>query len=83
MAVVVVGAVVTVGDSEEAMVVVIVRHQLLLQFKTNPSSRRLVGSEAHLLPENILCCLKTQYQPCCVKFELSLSADYCATANQT
>lgn len=46
MAVVVAGAVVTVGASEGDMVGVIVLHQLLLQSKTNPSSRRLVGSEA-------------------------------------
>jgi hypothetical protein len=43
--VVVAGAVETVEGSEGDMVGVIVLHQLLLQFKTNPSSLRLVGSE--------------------------------------
>jgi hypothetical protein len=48
---VVAGAVVTVA-SEGDMVGVIVLHQLLLRFKTNPNSHRLVGSETHLLPES-------------------------------
>jgi hypothetical protein len=39
------GAVETVEVSEGDMVGVIMPHQLLLQFKTNPSSLRLVGSE--------------------------------------
>ena len=43
--VVVAGAVETAEGSEGDMVGVIALHQLLLQFKTNPNSLRLVGSE--------------------------------------
>lgn len=46
MAVVVAGVVVTVGASEVDMVGAIALHQLLLQSKTSPSSRRSVRSEA-------------------------------------
>ena len=60
---VVAGVVVTVVASERDMVGVTVLHQLLLQFKINPNSRRLVGSETHLLPENRICCQKTHL--CC------------------
>ena len=59
---VVVGVVVTVVASEQDMVGVTVLHQLLLQFKINPNSRHLVGSEKHL-PENRICCQKTHL--CC------------------